>query len=66
MFTDDFKAAIYLSGKPQWKICQESNLHESVLSRLLNGREKARADDPRLIRIAACINYQGQLVKASA
>ena len=63
MLAKNFKATIYLSGKSQWAIAQESQIHESTLSRILNGREKARADDPRLVRIAQAVGYTGNLLE---
>jgi len=43
--------AIKLSEKKAYKIAHEAGLHPSTLSSLLNGIEKAKPQDPRVISI---------------
>ncbi len=66
MLSQKFKTAIWLSGKPQWRIAQKANVSESVLSRLENGRENAKPGNERLIRIANVINFKGEILEAGA
>ena len=63
MISREFKTAIWLSGKPQWRIAQEASVSESVLSRLVNGRENAKPGDKRLIRISKIINFKGKILE---
>jgi hypothetical protein len=41
----DVKIAIVKSGRKQWEIAHEAHLHESRLSRYVNGHERLRPEE---------------------
>lgn len=51
MISQKLRVAIKLSEKRAYKIAQEADLHPSTLSKLLNGIERARRNDPRVLRV---------------
>lgn len=59
MVNRKLKIAIYLNPKRAYQIAQEAGLTPSTLSKLLNGIEPVKQDDPRIIRV-------GEIVGVSA
>ena len=50
MVSRQFVEAVKIAPKRAYKIAQEAGLHPTTLSKLLNGIERAKPDDPFLIR----------------
>jgi hypothetical protein len=46
---------IRLDDRRAYRIAQEANLHPSTLSRIINGIEQIKPDDPRVIAIGKAI-----------
>jgi len=49
--TDNFKARLWLDNRKAWKIAVEAGVNPTVLSRIVGGHEKLRANDDRVVRI---------------
>ncbi len=59
-------AAVKLSDAPAYKIAQRAEIGPSTLSRLLNGIERVRPDDPRVLAIAAVVGISPERAFARA
>lgn len=55
MVSNKLKAAIYLSDKRAYQIAQEAGLNPCTLSKLLNGIEEVKPNDPRILRVGEII-----------
>ena len=51
-----FIAAVKLNHRPAYEIAWEAGVNPNTLSKLLNGIEKPRPDDPRVIAIGQVLN----------
>ena len=51
MVSKELIAAIKLSKKRHYQIAQEAGLHPSTLSKIINGIEKVRRGDHRVLRL---------------
>ena len=49
-------AAIKLNSEPAYKIAWKANLNPTMLSKLLNGIERPKPDDPRIIAVGAVLD----------
>ena len=52
MISQALKVGILLSGKRHYQIAQEAGLHPTTLSRLLNGIDKVKPNDERVLKVA--------------
>ncbi len=50
-----FKVAVRFAEQPAYKVAAAAGVHPSVLSKLLNGLEPVRRDDPRVIAVGAVL-----------
>ncbi len=55
MVSRQFVEAVKIAPKRAYKIAQEAGLHPTTLSKLLNGIERAKPDDPRVLAVAAVL-----------
>lgn len=60
MLSQKFKAAVKLSSRRAYQIAHEAGLHPSTLSKLLNGIEKVKPGDPRVLRVGKVIGLRPQ------
>jgi hypothetical protein len=51
MISRKLKVAIKLNGMPAYRIAQAAGVHPNTLSKLLNGIEKVKSNDPRIIAV---------------
>jgi hypothetical protein len=58
MVSQTFKAAIRLSPKRGYQIAHEAGIHPSTLSRIICGIEKAKDDDPRVLKVAQVLGLE--------
>ncbi len=52
MVSRRFVEAVKLAPRRAYKIAQEAGLHPSTLSKILNGIDPVRPNDPRVIAVA--------------
>ena len=52
--------AIKLSQKRQYQLAQAAGLHPSTLSKLVNGIEQVKRNDPKLLRLAEVLGIPSQ------
>ena len=55
MVSERLRVAVKLSPKKDYQIAHEANLHPSTLSKLINGIERAKPGDERVLRIARVV-----------
>ena len=55
MVSRQFVEAVKIAPKRAYKIAQEAGLHPTTLSKLVNGIERAKPDDPRVLAVAAVL-----------
>jgi len=51
-----FIAAVKLNPRPAYEIAWEAGVNPTMLSKLLNGIERPKPDDPRVIAIGQVLN----------
>lgn len=51
MISKKFRSAVKLSHRRAYQIAWEAGVHPNFLSKVINGIERAKAGDPRVIRI---------------
>lgn len=51
-----FIAAIKLNPEPAYKIAWSAGVNPTMLSKLINGIEKPKPDDPRVIAVGQVLN----------
>ena len=51
-----FIAAVKLNPRPAYEIAWEAGVNPTMLSKLLNGIERPKPDDPRVIAIGKVLN----------
>ena len=56
VLSSEFRAAIKLSSNRQYELAHAIGVHPSTLSGWTNGIVPVRADDPRLLRLAAILD----------
>lgn len=54
----DFIGAVKLSEKRAYQIALEAGIHPSTLSKLLNGIEKIKPMDPRVIAVGRALGLE--------
>ncbi len=47
--------------KKQGELAKEAGINQNQLSRILSGAELVKVDDPRIVRLAKLINFEGEL-----
>jgi hypothetical protein len=52
--------AIKLSQRRQYQLAQSAGLHPSTLSKLINGIERVKKDDPKVLRLAEVLGIPSQ------
>ena len=62
MLSAKFIVRLKLSKLKQYQIARIGNLHPSTLSKLVNGIEKGRRGDPRLLRIGVALGLKKEEV----
>ena len=60
MISRQFISAIKLSPKRAYRIAQEAGIHPSALSKIINGIERARPNDPRVLAVAAVMGLDAR------
>ena len=55
-----FVAALKLSPMPAYKIAWAANVNPTMLSKLINGIEKVKPDDPRIIAVGRMLDIPPQ------
>lgn len=60
MVSKELRVGILLSGKRHYELAQEAGMHPSTLSKLLNGIDKAKPNDPRIMRIAEIVGVPSE------
>lgn len=58
MISRKFFEAVKLAPIREYRIAQQADLHPSTLSKILNGVEKVKSGDPRVIRVAGILGLQ--------
>ncbi len=58
MVSERFRAAVLLSPKRAYHIAQEAGLHPSTLSKLLNGIEKVKPGDARVLKVGEVLGFK--------
>ena len=58
MVSKKFIQAVKLSNKKSYQIAHQANLHPSTLSKILNGIEKIKNGDERVIAIGRVLGLQ--------
>lgn len=51
MISRRLREAVLLSSKRQYEIAHQAGLHPSTLSKILNGIERVKVGDPRVLRL---------------
>jgi len=54
------RAAVRLHHLRAYRIAQECDLHPTTVSKLVNGIEAPRLDDPRVLRLAAFLGVSAE------
>ena len=62
MITQEFKNALKLHPTPKFKLAWEAGISPSVLSHLLNGHQRVKTGDNRLLKIARLISFPTEKV----
>ncbi len=60
MVSQRFIQAVKLSNRRAYKIAQEAGIHPTTLSRLLNGAERVRPNDPRILAVASVLGLNAE------
>ena len=60
MVSKELRVGILLSGKRHYELAQEAGIHPSTLSKLLNGIDRVRPNDPRILRIAEIVGVHSE------
>jgi hypothetical protein len=60
MVSQKFVEAVRLSPRRSYQIAHEAGLHPSTLSKILNGIERVKPDDQRVLRVAAVLGLKKQ------
>lgn len=55
MVSKKLRIAIYLHSKRAYEIAQECGMSPSTLSKLLNGIEETKQEDPRILRVGKVV-----------
>ena len=58
MISQEWRAAVKLSPERGYQIAQKAGLHPSVLSKLLNGIEKPKLNDPRVLKVGEVLGLK--------
>jgi len=58
MVSERFRAAVLLNPKRAYRIAQEAGLHPSTLSKLLNGIERVKPGDVRVIKVGEILGFK--------
>ena len=55
MVSKKFREAVKLSSKRAYQIANGAGIHHTTLSRIMNGIERTRPNDPRVLAVAAVL-----------
>ena len=55
MISKKLRVAILLNPRRAYQIAHEAGLHPSTLSKLMNGIERVKQNDPRIFKIAEIV-----------
>lgn len=58
MVSEKLKIAILLNPKRAYQIAHEAGLHPSTLSKLMNGIEEPKPNDPRILKVAQVVGVR--------
>jgi len=58
MVSEKLKIEIYLNQKRAYQIAQEAGLNPATLSKLLNGIEKVKPNDPRILKVGKVLGLK--------
>lgn len=62
MISQEFKNALKLHPIPKFKLAWEAGISPSIFSHLLNGHQKVKTDDERILRVARLISFPTEKV----
>ncbi len=60
MVSRRFVEAVKLAPRRAYKIAQEAEIHPSTLSKILNGIDPVRPNDPRVIAVGAVLGLAAE------
>lgn len=58
--TNNFLARIKLNSEPAYRIARKAGIHHTTLSRLINGIEPIKPDDPRIVAVGRVLGLSAE------
>ncbi|MFC1864174.1 hypothetical protein ACFL1Z_09520 [Thermodesulfobacteriota bacterium] len=58
MISNKLKIAIFLDDRKSYQIAHEAGLHPATLSKLVNGIERVKPGDPRVLKVGRVVGIK--------